>query len=133
MFTQHTPVIPMRWRCGIRVDIENNIPEFPESAALKRFGEKVSKHVGRRAVDNLDFPSRDAISDKRIADVDVSGALAAGAVPVLFQEHCALVILVDDGVSDAVALSLQKIACPEDLRHDVIDADEFSLGGAFGV
>ena len=43
-----------------------------------------------------------------------------------------MIVLIDSRVSDFETLGFQEVASPENLRHDIVDANQLGFGGTFG-
>jgi hypothetical protein len=66
-------------------------------------------------------------------NVNVVGPLATKAFAILFEKHGALIVLVDDVLHCVITLGREEISGPQHLWHDIVHANQFSLGGAVGV
>jgi hypothetical protein len=82
---------------------------------------------------NSDLLLLDLVGDRKIPDVDVLGALAAGGFAILFQQHCTAIVLVDNVFADFPSLSLDKVSCPADGWHAVINTNELCFRRAASV
>jgi hypothetical protein len=60
-----------------------------------------------------------------ISNVKMLSLFSTGLPTILFKEHCALIVLIDDIVRHFDALGLQKQFGPQDHGHVVIDTNQF--------
>ena len=63
--------------------IHDDIPEFAEFTTIHWFSVKICDHVIRRTIFHLNLVTTDTISDKIVADVDMSCPLATGRTSIL--------------------------------------------------
>ena len=75
----------------------------------------------------------DAVCDEKVTDVYVFGTLRTGTFPVVLQEYGRLVVLVHDITVYAIVLCIKKVVGPEELKHEIICSNKFSLSRAPGV
>ena len=106
----------------IGLHIQYFCPKLVEQTALQRFGEEVSFHLLGGTVSNFYFLALDTVSDKEVADVDVFCPLATG-LSVVLKKNGALIVLIDGGWTNMVALCLDEVPSPQDSCHHIIDSN----------
>ena len=52
------------------------------------------------------------IMDGEVLYIDVACPLATWHMPIIFQQHSTLVVLIYQIISDAISLFLKEISCP---------------------
>jgi hypothetical protein len=114
-------------------DVHNEVTELRELGSLERLCEEIRHHFSGRTMFDIHLTGLDAVGEKKIPDIDVTRSLTAGPTPIPLQQHSALIVLVHGVLLCFVALSLQKIASPQDLRHYVVDTDDFRFGRTLRV
>ena len=80
----------------IDITVQDNTAKSAKPCSLKWFGEEITNHIISGTILDFDMPTVDAVCNKKISDIHVASPLTAGPTSMLFQEHCALIILVDD-------------------------------------
>jgi hypothetical protein len=73
------------------------------------------------------------IMNELISNVEMASLLSTGLPTILFKEHYALIVLIDDIVRHFDALGLQKKFGPQDHGHVVIDTNQFCFSRAPSV
>jgi hypothetical protein len=76
---------------------------------------------------DLDITTGNLILDEEIPVLNVLGSLGAGASTISSKEDGRFVVLVQNVVLNSVALILNEVLTPHDLRDRVIDSDEFAF------
>ena len=79
---------------------------------MKWLGEVIRHHLVCGTVFNLEMSLLLLISNKEVADVHVLAPFASTLAPISFQQHGTPVILVQDVLIKAIALSFQKQSSP---------------------
>ena len=74
-------------------DPHDHVPEFLEEWTLEGLCEEVCNHDTGRAVCQVYFSARDAILDKEVADINMSGALSGRGAAVALHFHGTHVVL----------------------------------------
>ena len=90
---------------------------------MERFGFKKKHYCPCRFVFDGELAGGCHIGDEEIPNIDVAGTFATAALPVVLQEHCAQVILVQSTILDIIPLMFKEVPGPEYLREDVVDPD----------
>ena len=97
VISQHTPVVCITLVFSHHlgsVTVQNSVPEFSELAPLQWFREEITEHFTGRTVLDTHLTALYTIRHEKIANVDVSGALPTGGLPIFLHQHGALVVLV---------------------------------------
>ena len=105
------------WTVLIEVTVQDNIAKATELRSSQRLGKKIPYHFICWAVFHGNVPALDHVGDEEISDVHVSGSFAAGGAAVCFEQHCALIVLMDHAWLERISLLLEEISGPEDGRH----------------
>jgi hypothetical protein len=106
---------------------------FAKKGALQWFGEEIRKHLVGWTMGDIDFMIFGLVSDEKISDVNVPGALAAGKFPIAFEFDRAFVILVEGCSLDGVTLGGHEILDVEYVWQVVTCSNQFGFGRALGV
>ena len=114
-------------------DVHDQSPEFDKLTTLQWLSKEIANHLICGAVLNANLLLIDSIGDKIISDIEVTGSTPTGVLTILFKQDSALVVLVYNVVGDVEPLFNEKIMCPNNDGHRVINANELSLGGTSGV
>ena len=109
------------------INVHNKVSKFFKQDSLERLRKEVSDHLPCWTILHGNLLCGDAVGDEEVPDVDVPSTFATGCSSMFFKEDGALVVLIDHGVFDAVALCLQEIPGPQNLGHDVIHAHQFGF------
>jgi hypothetical protein len=80
---------------------------------LQGLREEVADHLFGRTILDREFIGIDSVGDEVESAVEMFSSLAAGLATILFEEDCALVILIKDCVLVTIALRFEKIVGPE--------------------
>ncbi len=132
--SQHTPLIPRPWADEDQhPGVHNEVAELRELCSLERLREEIRHHVSGRAMFDVHLTGFDAVGDEKTPHIDVMGSLATGTTTILLQQHGALIVLACSVLLHLAALSLKKVASPQDLCHHVVDTDDFRFGGTLHV
>ena len=92
--------------------VHNEVAEFRKLCSLEWLREEIRDHVSGRAMLNVHFTGFDAVGDKKISHIDVTGSLATGTTTILLQQHGALIVLAHSVLLYLAALGLKKVASP---------------------
>ena len=84
-------------------------------------------HISSWTIINVQFTSLDSVSDEVVSDGDVICPFADGLLTVFLYQYCTLVILVENCFIGVVSLPVQKIVCPQNVRHQVVGRNYFCL------
>ena len=117
---------------GVSMAEEDRV-KLPEEGALEGLREKIGEHMLGGAMDDGNVAALGVIGNKKVTDVNVAGALAAGGFAIACHLDGALVILVEQGGLDGVALGFHKHLDVEGVGQVVAGTDNFSFGGAFTI
>jgi hypothetical protein len=127
-------VIPSTSSGGIiLLNVHDLVSELFKLGALERFCEEVGGHVPSRTIFDRHLLGRNSVSHEKIANVNMAGLLAARTLAILFEKDGTLIVLVDDILCRIIALCGKEISSPQHLRHDVVHANQFGLGGTAGI
>ena len=69
-------------------------PKFTEKGSLQRFRKKISKHIFRGTMDDVDVLAFGVVRDEEIADINVAGPLPAGSFAVALHLDGTFIILI---------------------------------------
>ena len=98
---------------------------------MKGLGKEIGKHMFRLTITKGNVIRVKAVSDEEITNIDISGPLAGGCMPVLFKSHCTLVVLFKITVTEGETLSFQEVLNPNGTGKIFTSPDKFSLCIAF--
>lgn len=73
-----------------------------------------------------------SICDEKVMNIDVVCMATTECMAVFLQQDGTLIVLIYHVVDDSESLGLQKIPCPNDQRHSIVNAYQFSFGQALG-
>jgi len=113
-----------------RGSIHYLITQFLKLPSLQWFREEIGKHVPGGTVFNFNSLGVDLVLDEKISDVHVTRPFCAGASSVLFQEDGTCVVLIQDRFINFHALSVEEMGGPNQLRHNIVNTNNFGLGRA---
>jgi hypothetical protein len=82
--------------------------EFTEERTLEWLGEEISKHVLSGTVGNVNVLVLRLVRDKKISNVNVTGALTTGHFAVAFHFYGTFIVLVEGGTGDPVSLCVHE-------------------------
>ena len=63
----------------------------------------------------------------------MKGPLTTRAPPILLQQDRALIVLKHLVFLNLVALGLEKVSCPKDQQHDIVNSDQLGFSGTLRV
>ena len=77
-------------------EVQDDCSITSKSTALQGFGMEIADHqVGGTVLDS-NVATLDVIMNEVIPDIKMTSFLSTGLSTILFQQHCALVALIDD-------------------------------------
>ena len=124
LMVESDPQVRAPKRMHGQTEVQYDCPESTEGTALQGFGVEVADHPVRGAVFDPDVASFYVVVDEVVSDLEVSSLFATGLSAILFQQHCAFVILIYDVVLYFYSLCFQKEFYPEDHGHVVVDSNQ---------
>lgn len=98
-----------------------------ERDPLLGFSVSVRPHFLGWTVFDRHFPMSYAVVYKEHLVLEMICPLATGNSPVFLEKDDALVVLIDTGPFDIVALCFNELQRPQDHRDDVVDPDQLCL------
>jgi hypothetical protein len=101
-----------------------------KETTLKCLGEEVRMHVLSWTIADNNVARIDPALFEKMPEVNMLGSLGARLSAILRQQDSTLVVLVKDIFSNGEPLCLQEIPSPQDIRDDIMDPNQFTLGGA---
>ena len=87
-----------------------------ERRTLEGFREEVSGHTLRRLMLDTEIAHLNPVGDEEELDFNVASAFFAAHLSVLFQEHCAQVVLEECRSLDVISLLIKEVLRPKDPR-----------------
>lgn len=93
-------------------NIKDKIAKLDELGPLESLCEKICNHVMGGTICNLNFFLCNAISYKKVTNIDMACPFAARGSAIVAEENGTLIILVSNGVHVGKSLSLKEIASP---------------------
>ena len=69
----------------------------------------------------------DSVGDKKIPNIQMLSSLGTGSSSVVLEENYRLIVLIHDRRMDIIALELQEIIRPTEMRHHITSCNEFIL------
>ena len=94
---------------------------------------EISHHVTSGAVLDAHFAIGYSVCNKVVSYADVSGAFTARSLPIFFEFHRVIVVLVTDVVLNLFLLGLQEVPASNHLGKDVVHSHQFSFLRTLGV
>lgn len=79
------------------------------------------------AVGNYYLGALLAVNHEEVTDVHVLYSFAAGALSILLQQHCTLIVLVNHAGFHVVSLCLKEVSGPQDGPHVVMNCHHLRL------
>lgn len=128
---QHAPSIHGNF-FRVRI-VHNQLAKLAEEFALKGLGKEISDHLLGGTVGNRKFLVVDPIGDEEEADIEMTSSFAAGTTTVALEKDRALVVLVQHGILESIALLRQKVVGPDDHGHLVVSGNLLGFGGTSSV
>ena len=116
---QCTPVSPTL-REGIRT-VKYRIVELLKQlrSTLQWLYEVICDHVPGWTQSHTRIIALNSIRYKMVMNADLLCSLSTATMTVLLQQHCALVVLVNNSIINPVTLGLQKIVSPQHQGHTI--------------
>ena len=81
----------------------------------------------------MKVPLFDSVDGKKKTNIQMFSSLGTGSPSVFIEENCRLIVLIHNRRMDIIALALQEIIIPTEIRHHIISCNEFSLCLASGI